>query len=214
MHEMSRHDGAHLHLSRGLPAIIAAVATLLTVSACSSGEDETTDAASTAQSSSAAPPSPDAATPSPETSPEPPVDEPVTATPEQLASIIAERESGWRETIDEAYECRILYVLTDIDDPARSAQRTSCYWDEITIGLEAGTTGNDLGEHTPPDSMIELVDETRAVLTTIADIDLETECGPMSEPPPDTEECNLALGQRVLAYQDLESVLDSWGPYL
>lgn len=136
-----------------------------------------------------------------------------TATPEQLASVIAGVESDWREVVDQAGDCRFSWVMAQ-DDPAEKANRMTCYMREVTAGYTSQTTIESLAELNVPDSMTSLVDETNAALQSVVDVELEAVCGEATEGPKDTKACDRALGERMGAYNSLERVLDKWGPYL
>jgi hypothetical protein len=138
--------------------------------------------------------------------------EPPSATPEQVASVIAEYESDWRETIEGAGTCRFLWSFPSgsVNDEIESY---TCYLIEQTIGSTSVIAVRNLNELVIPESMVDLVDETRDALTAISDIDLAAVCG-TEETPANETPCNTALGSRMQAYLTLERVLDSWGPYL
>jgi hypothetical protein len=138
----------------------------------------------------------------------------VTATPQQVASVIAGMEGDWREVVDEAGECRFTWVLGDDDDPADRITGMTCYMRETTIGYTAQTAMESLADLNVPDSMSSLVDETNMALQNVVDVDLEPVCGEATEGPNDSKPCDRALGQRMGAYSSLENVLDKWGPYL
>lgn len=59
--------------------------------------------------------------------------EPPTATPEQVASVIAEYETDWRETIGEAGSCRFLWSFPS-GSAADEIEGMTCYLVEQTIG--------------------------------------------------------------------------------
>ncbi|WP_146197529.1 hypothetical protein [Promicromonospora sp. AC04] len=138
--------------------------------------------------------------------------QPETATPEQLASIIAGNETDWRETIDGAGECRMLWVVPS-DDAAVQANAFSCYLREQTIVLSTGNAARDLRELAPPNDMRSTYDETLSALDEISSVDLTGVCGEDSVPA-DSDECIQTLGTLFAAYNGFESVLDQWKPYI
>lgn len=185
--------------TRGIVRLTAILAALLVaVSACGSGADPGDREKASASKGPTASETAEA---------------PATATPEQVASVIAGRESDWREVIDEAFDCRFSWTMPE-DDPADKADRMSCYMREVTAGITAQTTIEALAELNVPASMASLVDETNTVLHSVADVQLEAVCGDALDGPKDTKACDLALGERMGAYTALETVLDKWGPYL
>lgn len=147
-------------------------------------------------------------TPTPTATPTPTIE---AATAEQVASVIAEYETAWREVIDGAVECRMTWAIDK--DPTAEIRGMSCYLQEQTIGISAQLVMRDWGELVIPSSMKSLVDDTSKVLELIADPDLKSVCGEDAVPAK-TDECNAALGSRNFAYSLLESKLDAWKPYL
>ncbi|MDF9716044.1 hypothetical protein [Nocardioides sp. ChNu-99] len=142
-------------------------------------------------------------------------DEVETATPEQLASIIAGGQSDWRAVIDTASGCRLLWTTAYRNtDPAVDLEAKSCYMREIVLNSTSGDALYEMEALTPPESMEDLVSETEAVLREISTADLEPDCGPPLELPATSTRCNQTLGELYVAYLDLEEALDSWTPYL
>lgn len=137
-----------------------------------------------------------------------------TATPQQLASIIAGEQEDWEAVIDEAGTCRLRYVRYDEDDVLSSMEARLCYTEEVTMGITASNAARDLKELTPPTSMHDLVEETVEALEQIASVDLEEWCGPPFDPPAMSDECAANMGSRYSAYQSFENTLAKWGPYL
>lgn len=136
---------------------------------------------------------------------------PEEATPEQVASVLSEYETDWRDVIDSSYDCRFTWTLDD--SATGQLEGMTCYTTEKTIGITSQLVVRDWGAMEIPSSMQELVDDTSAVLGLISDTDLEAVCG--TEPiPSTTQECNEALGSRNFAYSVLEGELDKWKPYL
>jgi hypothetical protein len=135
------------------------------------------------------------------------------STENEIASVIAGGEKMWRDTKDEAFDCRLALVLKE-DDYSASAKRLTCYTNELTAGVKAQTALRDLAALTIPPSMDGLVTDTRAALQLVVDADLENACGPAMTEPKDTEECSSALGARSMSYTVLSSALDKWAPYL
>lgn len=134
------------------------------------------------------------------------------ATENQVASVIAGYEKGWRKAIDGAGNCRIMWMETS-PDPLTDAQRTTCYAEEVTAGTSAKNALRDLDALSIPPSLEPLVDETKRSLTSLADVDLETHCGPSFQDIKQTPECDKALGAAMTAYFTLGGALDKWGPY-
>jgi hypothetical protein len=169
-------------------------ALLVPVSACGSGADSGDRASA-----------PESSTPS--------KTEEATATPEQVASVIAGAENDWREVIDEEFDCRFSWTMQQ-DDPADKANRMSCYMREVTVGITAQNAIEALARLKVPGSMTSLVNETTTALDSVAYLQLEAVCGDALDGPQDTKACNGALGQRMSAYTTLKTVLDKWSPYL
>jgi hypothetical protein len=129
-----------------------------------------------------------------------------------MASIVAGSEADWRETIEGAGECRILWVLPS-DDAADQANAFSCYLREQTVVLSTGTAARDLRALMPPSDMQSTYDVTLSELDEISSVDLTGECGEDSVPA-DSDRCNQALGTLFAAYNSFESVLNRWKPYM
>jgi hypothetical protein len=144
---------------------------------------------------------------------ETPSPSPTAATEAQVASVVAGYQKDWREIIKKAADCRWDYTMMDRGVLAE-ANRMTCYMQEVTAGTSAGNAIRDLDALTIPDSLTSLVSETETALQAVADVDLEAVCGPVLEEIKDTRKCSRALGTRYGAYQDLDEVLDKWGPYL
>jgi hypothetical protein len=130
------------------------------------------------------------------------------ASENQVASVIAEYESDWRETIDSASSCRLGYVTGA--DPASDYV---CKTREETIGITAQLATRDLRKLNVPKSMASLVDGTDDALSAISRNDVKLLCGDDGWGGDDTT-CNSALASRYAAYQELEAKLDAWSPYL
>lgn len=201
---------------------IAGLSVLLAAAGCSSAETQTgttpapvaaTDGNVETQPSNDANEGQDAsATGQEEAVPEETTEE--TATPQQLASIIAGEQEYWVAVIDEAVSCRIQYVRYDEDDVLSSMEASLCYAEEVTMGVSASNAVRDLKELSPPTSMIDLLEETIEVLDWIANVDLEEWCGPQFDPPAMSDDCAAKMGSRNSAYRSLETTLAKWGPYL
>ena len=101
-------------------------------------------------------------------------------------------------------------------DPGTLAEieRLSCYTRETTAGVTVQTAIRDLDALTIPDTLASLVSESEAALNAVADVDLEALCGPALSEIKDSRECDRALGTRMIAYDQLETALDKWSPYL
>lgn len=136
----------------------------------------------------------------------------VEATPEQVASVLAEYEPEWREVIDAAGDCRFTWTIGG-DTPTSQLEGMSCYTREQTIGITAQLVPRDWAALEIPSSMQGLVDDTTEVLSLISDVDLAAVCGADSVPA-NTPECTAAIGSRNVSYGLLESQLDAWKPYL
>ncbi|MEA1264581.1 hypothetical protein MicroSTF_16170 [Microbacterium sp. STF-2] len=136
---------------------------------------------------------------------------PEEATPEQVASVLAEYETDWRDVIDGAIDCRFTWTVDDT--PTGQLQGTTCFTTEKTIGITSQLAVREWGEMEIPSSMQDLVASTSKVLGLISETDLAAVCGEDSEPN-GTQECNDALGSRNFAYSMLEGELDKWKPYL
>ncbi|QTX05236.1 hypothetical protein [Agromyces archimandritae] len=135
--------------------------------------------------------------------------EPIVATEKQVASVFAEYESDWRETMDGAGECRMLWVF----EPG-SLPGMTCWLQEQTLSTTAEIVIRDVGELEVPSSMVSLVSSTTSVLQDIVDVDAKTICDAEASEPADSDECNQALGSLNFHYTRLESELDAWRPYL
>ncbi|WP_167131914.1 hypothetical protein [Paramicrobacterium chengjingii] len=134
------------------------------------------------------------------------------ATEEQVASVVAEYEPDWRETIDGASDCRFLWT-TGGETAAEDIKAMSCYLKEQTIVTTAQLVTGDLADLEIPESMSSLVTNTTNVLESIGDVDLTSVCGD-GDVPAETDECNSALGTLNALYMQLDSTLNSWSPYL
>lgn len=188
---------------------VATLALTLGLTACSSGDSTetgttaTSDAQTTSQAPAAATPTTDAA--------EAPTA--VEATPQQLASIIAGEVPFFREVIDNAGDCRFLWV-TGGSSAIEEIEASTCYVREVTATLRAEITARNLRELTPPASMQSLYDDSLSVLDDIGGVEIEAACGDPFDGPIDTEECSQTLGGLYNHYNTLDRVLASWGPYL
>lgn len=133
------------------------------------------------------------------------------ATPEQVASVLAEYDTDWREVIDGAIDCRFTWTL---DDTATGQlEGMACYTREQTMGITSQLVVRDWGEMEIPASMTDLVADTVAMLGLISEVDLAAVCGAEAVPAA-TQECTDALGSRNFAYSALGGQLDKWKPYL
>lgn len=133
------------------------------------------------------------------------------ATPEQVASVLAEYEPDWREVIDGAFDCRTTWTLDS--SVTGQLEGMSCYLREQTMGMTAQIVLRDWSALEIPQEMQGLVDRTSESLQVIADNDIKAVCGEDSLPAA-TNECSEALGNRSMAYTLLEGKLDAWKPYL
>lgn len=179
--------------------IILVALPLVALAGCSGGSSQSTPA-SAAPSSSPSVPSAD---PSPSKS---------YATPQQLASVVAMRETDWREVIDGAYECRLLWVQEEgADDPVIGAQALTCHLTEGTMTMTAEMGVRELQALEPDPSMESLVAKTIAALQAVAAADVEGQCASEARTTP---ACNGAHLAALSAYSSLETALDGWKPYL
>ena len=137
-----------------------------------------------------------------------------TATPEQIASVIAENQAEWRDVAEKARECRVLWVISSQLTFSQKSQAQECFTAEQSIGETAFSSYLELDAFTVPSSMGGLVDKTKVALKQIADTNVGwTVCG--SEELPDlNDKCVAALGTRYAAYPALVKALDAWSPYL
>lgn len=137
------------------------------------------------------------------------------ATPQQLASIIAMQEDGWREVADGALECRDLWASSrlDPDDPILSVQSLTCHMREATITLSSENALRDLAGLEAEPSMASLVSKTEAALRAVMAADVNGKCDSMGDLA-DTDDCKDAHLSALLAYRDLDEALDGWRPYL
>ena len=149
------------------------------------------------------------------TSDEAPVSETdtATATPQQLASIIAQYKDSWLEVIDGATDC---YLWNS--NPLNVEEMTGaviCQTEMRTMSLEALLATREFEELTPPADMQPLVNETLIALAEIDGYDkVLTESCAGQTAGDITVDCGKALigfGDRT---RDLERVLAKWGPYL
>lgn len=147
------------------------------------------------------------------TASETPSPSPTAATEAQVASVIAGYEKGWRKVIKKAGDCRWDYTMKD-PGPLAEMRRMTCYMEEVTAGTNAGNAIRDLDALTVPDTLTSLVDETETALQAVADVDLESVCGPVMTEIKDSGKCDRALGTRFWAYSQLDKALDKWSPYL
>ena len=145
------------------------------------------------------------ATPTPTPTPE-------AATPEQFASIIAGKESDWREVIDSSFDCRFIWTM-GAADAAEEAQATACYLREITIVMSTDSASKDMRALTPSADMEPLVADTLETLDLIRGVDLEGVCGKAFDGPKESDDCDRTLGELNAAYVALGKVLDKWKPY-
>lgn len=148
-----------------------------------------------------------------QTTPSVTVTEEQTATPQELASVVAAYEQDWRDTVAGAGECRVEWVVADESDPTSLAKSLTCFTREKTIVLSTQIVARDLRELNPPASMQSIYDDTIATLDDVASSDLEGECG-NGNAPADTSECSAVLGSLMHSYDELERILDSWAPYM
>ena len=150
----------------------------------------------------------------PATSPTSSPPSPSAATAQQFASVIAGQESDWREVIDNAFNCRYLWV-TGGKSAADKANAIACYAREATIVKSSGTAATKIRELTAPSDLQQLVSDTLGALDAIAGVDLEGACGePFADGSPnDSKKCSLTQGELSQSYRKLKTVLDEWKPY-
>lgn len=180
---------------------------LLLLAGCGSPSPASTQAA---QAESAA--SQTVATASPSPAPVTPTPTPEYATPQQFASIIAMKESDWREVIDGALDCRMNWSEESTTTDTRiKILATTCHMREATITMTAEKASKDLAALTPDPSMESLVEKTSYALAQVIGADVYGQCGTGESLG---SACDDAHASALLAYSTLEEVLDGWGPYL
>jgi hypothetical protein len=139
-----------------------------------------------------------------------PTPEPTYASEAAVASVIAAKEPGWREVIDNAGECRLLWVVRST--PTEELQATTCYLREQTLTVEAETVLKELaGLRIDPDMEI-LVSSTETVLKNIRGVGFTNACGPDALPV-ESAECSAAMAGLYSNYSALEEKLDAWRVY-
>lgn len=185
-------------------AAVGAVLALAALSGCS-GQPEPAPTVAVTASVAQSP------TPTPEPTPSLP-----SATPEQFASLIATYEPDWRETIEEAGDCRWYWVTyEDDDDLTTRVQALSCYLREAAMTMTAETATKKLDAlGPPPESMASLVNDTHAALAKVVAADMDGQCGTSLDEIEDEDACTAAAGAAIRAYDHLEDVLNAWRPYL
>jgi hypothetical protein len=149
-------------------------------------------------------------------SPAPEETEPVpvveSATENQVSSVLAEYEPEWRERIEEAGDCRFTWTLGG-STIAEEIGADACFIAEKTMGITSQLVIRDWDALVIPQSMVAIVDDTSKVIAAISEVDLKLLCGDEARPA-DTQACTDALGSRNFLYNQLESELDKWAPYL
>ncbi len=136
------------------------------------------------------------------------------ATPEQLASIIAQYEEDWRAVIEGRIGCSSAQLRANLSDatPGEKAEATDCLQAMRNMSSTAGTASTELGKLATPSSMADLVAETRKYLDQISATDLDTICG---GEPFGSADCTAADTTAFeMAHIRLDQQLDAWGPYL
>ncbi|MBS0231740.1 MAG: hypothetical protein JSS52_11365 [Proteobacteria bacterium] len=141
-----------------------------------------------------------------------PTPTPVEATPQQVASVIAQYVPDWQKVVDGSNDCRFTWVL-DKETPAGKVNGMACYHREQTIGTTAQLVLRDWSKLKIPASMSSIVGSTSKTLQAIAAIDLKAVCGEGSLPA-ETPECTSAIGSRNFLYTTLKGQLAAWSPYL
>jgi len=132
----------------------------------------------------------------------------VESTPEQVASVIAKYESGWREAADNAIDCRTSWVLD-----GNVLGNGSCYNVEKTAVTTATLALREWEALDIPADLSAIVAETTGPLTVLSESGLSETCGDDLWPV-DTEPCSQVLADVRFAYRSLETQLDAWRPYL
>lgn len=153
-----------------------------------------------AGSSSTAGPSSQPASVTPTPTPTP------TASIAQFASILTEREKGWRDYEANIMDCAFASIGTA---PIDSMKRTTCGYTVQTITLTAKQAAVEIRRlPAPPKEIESLVARTLRSLDTIAKNDTPTACK-------DTQSatCDAAITQANGDIRFLTPVLDAWKPY-
>jgi hypothetical protein len=139
-----------------------------------------------------------------------PTPTPTYASEAAVASVIAAKEPGWREVIDGAGECRLLWVIRST--PTEELQATTCYLREQTLTVEAETVLKELAALRIDPDMEVLVSSTETVLKNIRGVGFTNACGPDALPV-ESAECSAAMAGLYSNYSALEEKLDAWRVY-
>lgn len=184
----------------------ALIAGALLLAGCAGSADSTETAPVTVATSSA--PDVESSSPSPTPSPSP-----STPTVNEIAAVIAQHEADWRETMEGAFDCRTDMVLAEEDDALAQAKIFSCLTREATMTMTARSVAEELAGRGAPDEIFDLTDDTIRTLSLIETADVEGKCWEV-EGQEDSEACSTALGEAMIQYGRLESLLDGWRVYI
>lgn len=135
-----------------------------------------------------------------------------TATPAQVASVIAQFEPSWREAMDGSIECfGMNSTPVEATDPMDGL---TCRTNMETMTLQAKIVLNELGELVAPPELESLLKETVPELEKVAAYydTLRDGCGAQSAPVDD--ECRAALANFSSTTTGLGRILNKWQPYI
>jgi uncharacterized protein YceK len=135
------------------------------------------------------------------------------ASENEVASVIAEYEEGWRETIDAAGRCRLLWALRDSLEFTDAMEAQTCWLQELTTASTAELALLDLNELDIPPSMEDVAMDTKQALSTIVGQEPRETCGEEAMPRA-TEFCTSIVGNLNAGYVVLSGKLDAWKPWL
>lgn len=171
---------------------IAAAVALVTLAACGNDDEPTVT------------PSPAPTPTDPTLTPTPA--EPETATVAQYASLIAEHEGGWRESV-----ATIEDTCTDPDAiPICAATYLTASFQAETLALDLSGAGDEIGE--PPTEIADLLADTGAAASAYADA-YEAWSATGCEDPLDLE-CGVSESFEMgMALDELTEKFDAWEPY-
>ncbi|MFK0040779.1 hypothetical protein ACIQTW_13170 [Paenarthrobacter sp. NPDC090517] len=129
-----------------------------------------------------------------------------TATTAQFASVITEREQGWRDYEEDIVDCALASIgKSTIDD----IKRTSCAYTVMTVTLTARQAVTELRLlPDPPDEVATLVERTVKALDVLAKNPAPTVCEVK-----ESEVCDAAITRANGEIRPLIPILDAWKPY-
>ncbi|MEV8182797.1 hypothetical protein [Specibacter sp. NPDC078692] len=131
-----------------------------------------------------------------------------TASPEQLASVITEHETSWREYEEDIVDCALASIVgKSVMDEIMAL---TCKTTSSTVAMTANAAARDLRKlDAPPAEMSDLVARTLLALDNLGATGADTECIEDRE----SEACENAATLANGAIRPLVSVLDAWKPY-